>query len=62
MKNEMYPEIISDNFTQRINNHYNLRHINHFDTPFVRTVFDGTKSDSILDLRFGTLFQKNIRH
>ena len=62
MKNEMYPEIISDNFTQRINNHYNLRHINHFDTPFVRTVFNGTESDSILDLRFGTLFQKNTRH
>ena len=35
VKNEMSPEIISD---KRINNHHNLRHINHFETHFVRTV------------------------
>ena len=48
VKNEMSPEIICDIFTQRINNHYNLRHINHFETPFVRTVYNGTKSVSYL--------------
>ena len=36
VKTELSPEIICDIFTQRINNHYNLRHINHFETPFVR--------------------------
>ena len=44
------PEIICDIFTQRINNHYNLRHINHFETPFVKTVYNGTESISYLDL------------
>ena len=48
VKNEMSPEIICDIFTQRINNHYNLRHINHFETPFVRTVYNGTESVSYL--------------
>ena len=48
VKNEMSPEIICDIFTQRINNHYNLRHINHFETPFVRTVCNGMESVSYL--------------
>ena len=48
VKNEMSPEIICDIFTQRINNHYNLRHINHFETPFVRTVYNGMESISYL--------------
>ena len=48
VKNGMSPEIICDIFTQRINNHYNLRHINHFETPFVRTVYNGTESVSYL--------------
>ena len=30
VKNEMSPEIIYDIFTQRISNHYNLRHVSHF--------------------------------
>ena len=41
VKNEISPEIICDIFTQRMNNHYNLRHINHFQTPFARTVYNG---------------------
>ena len=48
VKNELSPEIIRDIFTQRINNHYNLRHINHFETLFVRTVYNGTESVSYL--------------
>ena len=48
VKNELSPEIICDIFMQRINNHYNLRHINHFETPFVRTVYNGTESVSYL--------------
>ena len=48
VKSEMSPEIICDTFTQRINNHDNLRHINHFETPFVRTVYNGTESVSYL--------------
>ena len=43
VKNGMSPEIICDIFTQRINNHHNLRHINHFETPFVSTVYNGTE-------------------
>ena len=39
---------IWDIFTQRINNHYNLRHINHFETQFVRTVYNGTEGVSYL--------------
>ena len=38
VKNEMSPEITCDIFAKRINNHHNLRHINHFETHFVRTV------------------------
>ena len=32
VKNEMSPGTTCDIFTQRINSHYNLRHINHFET------------------------------
>ena len=48
VKNELSPEIICDIFMQRINNHYNLRHINHFETTFVKTVYNGTESVSYL--------------
>ena len=48
LKNEISREIISINFIQRMNNHYSLRHINHFETPFVRTAYNGTKSISYL--------------
>ena len=48
LKNEISPEIICDICTQRINNHCNLRHINHFETPFVRTIYNGTESVSYL--------------
>ena len=48
VKNGMSPEIIYDIFAQRINNHYNLRHINRFEAPFVRTIFNGTESVSYL--------------
>ena len=47
-KNEMSPKITCDIFTKRINDHYNLRHINHFETPFVRTAYNGTESVSYL--------------
>ena len=43
----MSPKTICDIFTQRRNNHYNLRH-NHFETPFVRTVYNGMESISYL--------------
>ena len=48
VKKEMSPGIICDIFTYRINSHYNLRHINHFETPFVRTVYNGMESVSYL--------------
>ena len=48
VKNEMSPGIASDIFTHRINNHYNLRHLNHFQTPFVGTVYNGTDNVSYL--------------
>ena len=48
VKNEIFLEIICDIFTQRIHNHYNLRHMNHFEKPFVRTVYNGTESVSYL--------------
>ena len=35
-------EIILDIFTERINNHYILRNINHLETPVVRTVCNRT--------------------
>ena len=57
---ELSPEIICDTFTQRIKNFYKLRIINHFETPFLRSVYNGVFR--ILDLRFGTLFQRNTRH
>ena len=62
VKNEKSPEIICDIFTPKINNRYNLRHINQFETPLVRNVYNGTEMSHILDLRFGTLFRKNTRH
>ena len=48
VKNEISPKIICDIFTQRINYHYNLRHINHFKTPFVTVVYNDTESVSYL--------------
>ena len=47
------PEITSDIFTQiiwskKIITIYNLRHINHFEKPFIRTVYNGTESVSYL--------------
>ena len=35
-------------FLQFYYNHYNLRYINHFETPFVRTVYNGTENVSYL--------------
>ena len=43
VKNELSPEISCDIYIQRINNHYNLRNINNFETPFVRTTYNGTQ-------------------
>ena len=43
VKNELPPEIICDISTEGINNHYNLRNINHFKTSFVRTANNGTE-------------------
>ena len=51
VKTELSPEIISDIFTNRINNHYNLRHINHFETTFVRAVYNETERVSYLGLK-----------
>ena len=48
VKNKLSPEITSDIFTQRIHNHFNLRNINRLETPFVRTVYNGTESISYL--------------
>ena len=48
VKSEMSPEIICDIFIQRLDNQYNVIHINHFETPFVRTVYNGTESVSYL--------------
>ena len=48
VKNKLSSEISCDIFAQRINNHYNLRHINHFETPFGRIVYNGTESVSYL--------------
>ena len=60
VKNEMSPEIICDIFTKRINNHYNLRHINHFETLFVRTVRNGMESVSYLGPKIWDI--ENNRH
>ena len=46
VKKGLSPEIRSDIFTQRIDNHYNLRNIHHFETLFLRTVYNGTESTS----------------
>ena len=43
VKTELSPEIICDIFTQGINNHCNVRNINHFEVPFVRTVYHRTE-------------------
>ena len=43
VKNELSLEISCDIYIQRINNHYNLRNINNFETPFVRTTYNGTQ-------------------
>ena len=43
VKNELSPEIICDIFTQGINNYCNVRNINHFEVPFVRTAYHRTE-------------------
>ena len=50
VKNELFPEIICDIFTQRINNHYILRHINHSETPFVGTESVSNLGPNIWDM------------
>ena len=46
LKNELSPPIVCDIFTQRINNYYNLRNINYFETPFLITVYIGIETIS----------------
>ena len=60
VRTDMSPESICDIFTPRINNHYDLRHINHFETPFGRTVYNGTESVSHLGPKICEY--KNTRH
>ena len=38
LKKKLSPEITSDILIRRTNNHNNLRHTNHFETVFVRSV------------------------
>ena len=62
VKNELSPQITSDLFTQRINIHCSLRNNNHFETPFPKPVYNGTKNNQILDLAFEKSFLKNTRN
>ena len=55
------PEIICDIFMQRINNHYNPRRKNHFETPFVRTVYNGTESVSYLGPKIWDIVPKEYK-
>ena len=59
VKNEMSPKIICDIFTKSINNHCNLRHINLFKHLLQHPFTKKWRMSHILDLRFGTLSQKN---
>ena len=61
VKSEMSPEIICDTFTQRINNHDNLRHINHFETPFARTVYNGTENVSYLGTKIWNIVPEEYK-
>ena len=56
IKHKLWPEITSDIFMKRTNNHYNLRNRPDFITPQVNSVFHGTEVFHILDLRYGILF------
>ena len=61
VKHKMSPEIICDIFTQRINNHYNLRHINHFETPFVRTAHNRTENVSYLETKIWNIVPEEYK-
>ena len=58
MRNEKSPEIICDIFTQRMNNNYDPRDINYFETPFVRTVYNGTEPRVFHIWDFGRCFKR----
>ena len=61
VKNELSPEIICDIFTQRVNNHYNLRNFNHFETPFVRIVCNRTECVSYLGPKFSDIVPEEYK-
>ena len=61
VKNEISPEITCDIFTQKISYHYNLRHVNHFETTFVRIVCNGTESFSYLGPKIRDIFPKEYK-
>ena len=69
VKNELSSEIICDYylrlfeiiFTQRTNNHYNLRNVNHFETSFVRAVSNGTESVSYLGPKIWDILPKEYK-
>ena len=61
VKNELSPEIICDIFTQRVNNHYNLRNFNHFETPFVRIVYNRTECVSYLGPKFSDIVPEEYK-
>ena len=44
VKNKLAPETAPDVFTQRIDNHCKLKNSNNFETFFVRTICNGTRS------------------
>ena len=48
IKNDLSPEIMTELFEQRNENHYNLRNNVHFITPQIRTVYYGSESISFL--------------
>ena len=58
VKNKLCPEITSNIFMERTNNHYNLRNPSYFITPQVNSVYHEQKVYHILDQRYGKLYQR----
>ena len=61
VKNKLCPEITSNIFMERTNNHYYLRNPSYFITPHVNSVYHGTESLSYLGSKIWEIVPEDLK-
>ena len=59
--NGMSLEMTKDLFVQRIENHYNVRDVNDFNIPYIRTVYHGIESLSYSERKVWDIVPERFR-